>query len=286
MKNLETPLGLVEEKAERISRSTQRWIIPLARFGYAAKGFVYIVIGILAALAAFTPGGRTTDSRGAMEEILSQSYGKLLLGAVVIGLVGYAIWRFVQALKDTENKGSGAKGIAVRIGYTVSGVIHAGLALSGAQMIFGSAGDGRSTGDAASKEWTATLLEQPFGQWLVAAVGAGFVIFALAQIYKAYSTKFREKLKTGEMSDGTENFAIRTGQVGLVARGIVFGIIGAFLILAALHSDAAEARGLSGALRALEQQSYGQWLLGIVALGLIAYGFYMFVQARYRRIIM
>jgi hypothetical protein len=285
MKNLETPLGLVEEKAERISKSAQRWIVPLARFGYAAKGLVYIVIGILAALAAFTTGGKTTDSRGAMEEILSQSYGKLLLGAVVVGLASYAVWRVVQAVKDTENKGSGAKGIAVRGGYTVSGVIHAGLALSGVQLMFGS-GEGGSTGDAASKEWTATLLEQPFGQWLVAAVGAGFIIFALAQIYKAYSTKFREKLKTGEMSQGTENFAVRTGQVGLVARGIVFGIIGAFLALAALHSDAGEARGLSGALRALEQQSYGQWLLGVVALGLIAYGFYMFVQARYRRIIL
>jgi len=114
--------------------------------------------------------------------------------------------------------------------------------------------------------------------------GIGFVIFAIAQIYKAYSTKFREKLKTGEMSQRTENFAIRTGQIGLIARGTVFGIIGVFLVLAAMH--AGEARGLSGALRALEQRSYGQWLLGIVAIGLVAYGFYMLVQARFRRIIM
>jgi hypothetical protein len=159
------------------------------------------------------------------------------------------------------------------------------LALTAAQMIFGSS-NGTNQGDAAPKEWTAKLLEQPFGQWLVAAVGIGFVIFALSQIYKAYSTKFRDKLKTEEMSQRIENFAVRTGQVGLTARGIVFGIIGIFLALAALHSNAGEARGLSGALQALEEQSYGQWLLGIVALGLVAYGFYMFVQARYRRIIM
>lgn len=285
MKNLEMPLELAKDKVERISQSARRWIVPLARFGYAAKGVVYIIIGILAALAAFTTGGRTTDSRGAMEEILSQSYGKLLLGAVAVGLAGYAVWRIVQAVKDTENKGSGAKGVAVRFGYAVSGIIHTGLALSAARMIFGSSESGGG-GEASSKEWTAKLLEQPFGQWLVAAGGLGFIIFALAQIYKAYSTKFREKLETGEMSDGTENFAVRTGQVGLVARGIGFGIIGAFLVRAALHSNAGEARGLSGALRALEQQSYGQLLLGVVALGLIAYGFYMFVQARYRRIIL
>lgn len=285
MKNLESPIGLVERKAERISKSAQRWIVPLARFGYAAKGAVYIIIGILAALAAFTTGGRTTDTRGALDEIISQTYGKFLLGAVAVGLAGYAIWRIVQAVKDTENKGSGFKGIAVRGGYAVSGVIHASLAFTAAQMVFGS-GKGSGSGDSSSKEWTATLLEQPFGQWLVAAAGAGFIIFALAQIYKAYSTKFQEKLKSGEMSQGTKKFAVRTGQIGLVARAVVFGIIGGFLVLAALHSNAGEARGLGGALRALEQQSYGQWLLGIVALGLIAYGFYMFVQARYRRIIM
>jgi hypothetical protein len=129
------------------------------------------------------------------------------------------------------------------------------------------------------------LLEQPFGQWLVGAVGLGFIAFAVSQFYKAYTAKFRENLNTNEMDEKTETFATRAGQAGLSARGVVFGIIGVFLIQAALNSNASEARGLSGALRALEQQSYGQWVLGIVALGLIAYGLYMFVLARYRRII-
>lgn len=283
MQSRNSPIGMVKEEAERISQSARGWIVPLARFGYAAKGVVYIIIGGLAALAAFTGGGRTTDSRGAFEEILSQSYGKALLGAVAVGMAAYAIWRIVQAVKDTENKGSGAKGIAVRIGYAAIGVIHIGLAYSAAQLIFGSGGGSR--GDAASKEWTAKLLEQPFGQWLVGAVGLGFVIFAISQLYKAFTAKFREKLKTNEMDEKTETFATRSGQAGLTARGVVFGIIGVFLVQAALHSNASEARGLSGALRALEQQSYGQWILGIVALGLIAYGFYMFVLARYRRMI-
>jgi len=283
MENRDSSLGIVKEKAERISQSARGWIVPLARFGYAAKGVVYIIIGALAALAAFTGGGRKTDSRGAFEEILSQSYGKLLLGAVAVGMAAYAIWRIVQAVKDTENEGSDAKGIARRIGYAAIGVIHIGLAYSAAQLIFGSGGGSR--GDAASKEWTATLLAQPFGQWLVGAVGLGFIAFAVSQFYKAFTAKFREKLKTNEMDEKTQTFATRSGQAGLSARGVVFGIIGVFLIQAALHSNAGEARGLSGALRALEQQSYGQWVLGVVALGLVAYGFYMLVQARYRRII-
>ena len=275
--------GIIKNETERISQSARGWIVPLARVGFVAKGIVYIIIGTLAALAAFTGGGKTTDSRGAFEEILSQSYGKLLLGAIAVGMFAYALWRIVQAVQDTENKGSDAKGIAKRIGYAAIGVIHLGLAYSAAQLIFGSGGESR--GDAAPKEWTAALLEQPFGQWLVGAVGLGFIAFAGYQFYKAYTAKFREKLKTDEMDEKMQTSAVRFGQAGLSARGVVFGIIGVFLILAAFHSDAGEARGLSGALRALEQQSYGQWVLGIVALGLVAYGFYMFVMARYRRMI-
>lgn len=273
----------VKEKADRISQDAKRWVVPLARFGFAAKGVVYIIIGILAALAASGNGGKTTDSSGAFEEILSQSYGKYLLGAVTVGLIGYAIWRLVQAVKDTENKGSGAKGWAIRCGYAVIGLIHASLAFSAAKLIIGSGGG--SKGDAQSKEWTAFLLEQSFGQWIVAAVGSGFLIYAVYQFYKAYTAKFREKLNTSEMTGQTETFAIRFGQFGLSARAVVFGIIGVFLILAAMHSNPDEARGLSGALKALEQQTYGQILLGTVAIGLIAYGFFMFVMARYRRMV-
>jgi len=283
MENRNSPLGIVKEQGERLEKSAGPWITILARFGFAAKGFVYITIGVLAAYAAFTTGGKTTDSRGALEEILFKPYGKYLLGAIAVGLAGYALWRFVQAIKDTENKGSGAKGIAVRIGYAVIGVIYAGLAFSALQLVLGSGGE--SKGDSTSKEWTATLLAQPYGQWLVGAIGLGFIAAAVSHFYKAYTAKFREKLMTSQMSEKAQSFALRTGQFGLAARGVVFGLIGAFLIQAALHSNAGEARGLGGALTALGQQTYGQLLLGVVALGLVAYGFYMLVLARYRRII-
>lgn len=284
MESRNATLGIVKEQSEKIEKSAGPWITLLARFGYAAKGVVYIIIGVLAAYAAFKGSGETTDSHGALEEIISQPYGKYLLGAVAIGLAGYALWRFVQALKDTEDKGSGVKGIVIRIGYAVIGVVYAGLAFSAVQILLGFGSNGDS--DSASQEWTETLLAQPFGQWLVALVGAIFIIFALSHFYKAYTAKFRRKLVTGEMSPKVQTFAIRTGRFGLTARGIVFGIIGAFFILAALHSNPGEARGLGGALTALQQQTYGQILLGVVALGLIAYGFYMLVEARYRRIIL
>ncbi len=278
-------LRSAEQKAQRISRAAEGWIVPLARFGYAAKGVVYVLVGALAALAAFNEGGRTTNSRGALEQILYRPYGRFLLGVVVVGLAGYAIWRWVQAATDTENKGLGAKGLAVRIGYAVVGLIYASLAYSAVQMILGS-GAGSGGNREASQEWTARLLAQPFGRWLVGAVGLGVIAFAVYQLYKAYAAKFREKLKLDEMSERTETLATRAGQVGLAARSVVFGIVGIFLLQAALHSDANEARGLSGALRALEQQPFGAWVLGSVALGLVTYGLFMFVLARYRRIIL
>lgn len=285
MSGTDSALGIVKEQSRRISQNARRWIVPLARFGYAAKGVVYLIVGLLAAMAAFGMGGRTTDSRGALEEILSQPYGKFLLGAVAVGLFGYAAWRLVQAFKDTENKGSDLKGLAVRIGYAVIGLAYIALAFSAVRMILGTGGSSGNSGGEPSQEWTAWLLAQPFGQLLVGAIGLGVIAFAAFQIYKAYAAKFRENLLTEEMSAQTQSVALRSGQFGLSARGVVFAIIGFFLILAALHSNPGEVRGLSGAMRALERQTFAPWLFGVVALGLAAYGFYMLVQARYRRII-
>ena len=268
---------------QRISHEARRWIVPLARCGFAAKGAVYIIIGVLAALAAFNRGGRTAGSQGAFEEILSQPYGKVLLGVIAAGLAGYALWRVIQAIKDTENKDSGAKGIAVRLGYAVIGLLHASLALTAVQLIMGSGGRGNA--DESSQEWTATLLAQPFGQWLVGAVGISIIGVAISQFYQAYTTKFREKLERGEMSARAEAWATRVGQIGLAARGVVFGVIGIFLVYAALQANPNEARGLSGALQTLEQQPFGPWVLSIVAFGLVAYGIYLLVLAQYRRII-
>ena len=142
---------------------------------------------------------------------------------------------------------------------------------------------GSYKGEESSKEWTATLLAQPFGQWMVGAVGVGIIIAAIVQFYQAYTGKFRMELKRSEMGARAELWATRVGRIGLTARGIVFGVMGIFLLLAAIHANPNEARGLSGALRTLEQQPFGPWVLGIVALGLAVYGIYMFVLACYRR---
>ena len=113
------------------------WVEPLARFGYAAKGIVYGIVGLLAAQAAVSAGGRTTDTQGALSVIVTQPFGKVLLSLVAIGLIGYVVWRFVQAIKDPENKGTNAKGLVQRLGYAGNGLIYASLALSAVKLVLG-----------------------------------------------------------------------------------------------------------------------------------------------------
>lgn len=287
MSESEVLLDKAEQKAARFTRSARPWIERLARYGYAAKGVVYVLIGSLAALGAFKGGGGgPTDSRGALTQIVRQPYGRAMLGVVAVGLAGYALWRVVQALRDTEEKGTSWKGLSIRAGYACIGVVYAGLSFSAVRLILG--GDAGAGSDETTKGWTAFALIFPLGQLLVGLVGLGVIGFGLWQCYKAYTAKFCRKWKRHEMHEMHEHahgFAMRVGQIGLVARAVVFFIVGLFLIQAAWHARAEEARGLGGALRALEQQPYGPYVLGAVALGLVAYGLYMFVEARYRRMI-
>jgi hypothetical protein len=283
------------ERARREAEQTVRgavnnpWVERLARFGYAARGVVYAVIGLLAVQTAFgvrgSQGLAQATPEGALQRIAEQS--RLLLVLVAIGLAGYALWRFVQGGLDTENKGSDAKGLVKRGSMVASGIVYAGLAIAAARLasgIGGSGGSGGGTGGG-SQGFTADLMSKPFGRWLVILAGIAVIVSGCYELYDAWSKKFRNRLNLQEMNADEERLATRTGQAGLTARGIVFLLSGWFLIQAGLRFDPSQAQGLGGALEMLARQPSGPWLLGLVALGLIAFGAYSFLQARYRRIV-
>jgi hypothetical protein len=263
----------------RAANKARPWAIALARAGHTAKGIVYIIIGFLAFQAAFGMGGQTTDSRGALQKIVQQPFGRVLLSVVGIGLLSYALWRVVQAYLDPDYKGSDAKGLAKRFGYVVSGLAYGGLALTAFRIVSGNGGSKSS-----QQDWTAKLLAQPLGQLLVGMVGVVIVGLGLSAFYKAASAKFREHLKLSEMSQTEETWITGVGRAGYAARGVVLAIVGWFFIQAARHANPKESRGLDQALDTLAQQPHGRWLLGIVAAGLAAYGIYTIAEARYRRI--
>lgn len=269
-------------QARAASARISPWLQKFARFGYAAKGATYLVIGVLAVRAALGAGGETTDSQGALREIASGPFGSTLLALTALGLLGYALWKLIQAIRDPENEGADARGSVKRAAYGISGLVHLGLAATAIQMAF-FAGAGGS-GDASAQSGTAWLLGQPFGRWLVGLVGAAVIGVGFVQLGKAWTAKFRRKLKLGEMSAAEETWATRVGRCGFAARGVVFGLIGWFLLRAAWQADASEAGGLSQALQTLAEHPSGPWLLGLTAAGLAAYGVFALVMARYREL--
>jgi hypothetical protein len=255
-----------------------------ARLGYASKGVIYVIVGALAAMSAFGFGaGETTGSRGAMERILSQPFGVVMLFIVALGLACYSLWQFVRAVEDPENEGSDGKAVAKRIGFFISGVIHAMLVIYAAHLLLGT-GRGGGGDDAGARSWSATVMSYPLGRVVLALIGAGIGIYGVWQLYRAYAAKLDKRLMLAQLSAAGRRAVTWVARFGMAARGVVFGIIGAFLILAAWRYNATEARGLEGALETLRRQPLGQWLLAAVALGLVAYGAFQFVKARYRLI--
>ncbi|MDR7038571.1 MULTISPECIES: DUF1206 domain-containing protein [Methylobacterium] len=250
----------------------------LARFGYGARGIVYCLVGGLAALAAIGSGGQTGGSRSALRSLLAQPFGQAWLGLVAAGLAGFAIWRIVEAATDADRHGGSAKGLAIRAGHVISGVVYGGLALSAARLALGTGGGG---GDRATQDWTAWLLAKPFGQVLAGLVGAVVIGVGLAYLRKGWKGDVLRRLV---LPREVHRWAVPIGRLGFAARGLVFALIGAFLILAAVHSRSSEAKGLGEALQFLGRQPFGWVLLAVTAAGLFAFGVFGLVQARYRHI--
>lgn len=270
-------------KTVSIDRSDRdRWLVWLARAGYATRGVVYTLVGVLALMLAAGRGGGTEDTKGALASVLARPGGQAMLAVIALGLFCFALWRFCQAVYDADDKGSDAKGLAIRAGYVFGGLTSIALGIFSLGLAFGSrSAAAASDGNATEQRWTAWLMSQPFGPWLVAFVGAFIVAVGIAQFVHAVKEKFVREL---DMPHDVARKVIPVCKLGFVARGIVYLIIGGFLVLAAWQNDPSEARGLEGALDTLRQQPYGPWLLGFVALGLVGFAIYNFISARYRRI--
>jgi len=265
----------------RASSAGATWLERAARLGFAARGLVYILVGVFTAGAAAGLGGRATDPQGAIRTVGAERFGTVVLLVVALGLLGYAAWRFAEALLDLDAKGTDFKGLVARASYAVSGAGHAVLAFSAASVAIGLH---RQKSPNAVRLWTGRLMAAPAGRWIVGAVALAVIVVALVQFYSAYSASFARQLRLGAMSARARRWALRIGRAGLCARGVTFGIMGWFLLQAARNVDPHEARGLAGSLRFLTHHEDGPWLLGIVAVGLTAYGLLSVVEARYRTI--
>ena len=262
------------------------WISRLGKAGYATKGVVYAIVGVLAVQAAIGSGGSAEGTQGAITEMADEPFGQVLLPLIAIGLFAYALWRFLEALLDPGHVGTDGKGLAKRTAYFASGLIYLGLSVWSTWLVLGrSAGQGSNQGAGGTggsrQQWTAELLSQPFGPYLVGAIGAVIIGVGLYQFYSAYSAHFMKNYDAGAMSRRQRRWARRIGRFGISARAVTFVIIGGFFIQAAVQFDPSEARGLGAALQTFAGQPYGPWLMAVVAAGFIAYGIYCTSRARY-----
>ena len=275
--NLNREINHLKQEGKRaVSRpATSPLLENLTRLGYIVRGLIYAVIGVLAFQAAMTRGGAITDPQGAIATLGRTPFGTVLLYAVFVGLIGYALWGLIRAIFDPLGKGEDMKGIGQRIGYLISGVSYGLLAVATWGLIHGTANAAQSGSQAAQGRMVAaTILAQPWGPAVIVIVGLIVVADGIVQFALGLRPNFEQQFQPYALSTTDRTLFIRLGRFGTSARGIVFLLIGVFLVLAAVTHNPSQVQGFDGVLLALLRQPFGPWMLGVVALGLIAFGIY------------
>ena len=263
------------DAGEAVAHSTAfEW---LARAGFVARGVIYGIIGLLAIKLALGDGGTTTNQQGALETIAHQPFGKVLLVLAACGLAGYSLWRLTRAAlgHGPEDSDSGFD----RVAALGSGIVYGILCAIAVEILLGS-----GSGSGNTQKTASGVLGWPGGPWIVGIAGAVLIGVGGYQAYRGVSRDFLEDSKSERMGPWVRRWIVFIGVFGHLARAVVFGLVGVFLIKAAVDYNPNKAVGLDGALAKLQHQSYGSFLLGIVAAGLIAFALYSWSDARFRRI--
>ena len=257
------------------SGHSDNWKEKAGRIGHIAKGAVYGIAGVLTLLAAFNMGGEKAGKMQVIEFLQKQPFGNVLLVLLAIGLACYAFWRFVQSVQDPENKSK-----VIRIGYFISGLIYLGFGIYAITQVLGSGGSGSGQ---SRQTIVAELLQSSFGVFVVILIALALFGKAIYQFYRVYSGNFTKNIRTTDIPHHKAQKIVKNaGYAGYISRGVLIGIVGYFFLKAALESNPGNVQGQSGAFSFLQQSSSGPWLMAIIAAGLVCYGIFMFIVARYR----
>jgi len=247
----------------------------LARIGYATRGMIYFVIGLLAVLLAVGYGGKAINQQGAISMIGMQQAGQILLWLVLIGLVCYSLWGVIRAIFNPFHQGHDAKGFALRIGYLVSAVAYALLIMPTYALIVDGAQSAPSNAQQDQiQQYIAKILSMRFGPWLVGIIGIIVIFVGLMQFFQGFKSGFDRQIYLAKLNPSQLRRVRFLGRFGTIARGIVFALIGLFIVMAAYTKEPKKAQGFDSTLTYILQQPYGRWLMGAIALGLISLGLY------------
>ncbi len=267
-------------RAKRAANSTA--VEAGARAGFGARGVIYVLVGVLALRIAFTGGGQQADRGGAIAEIAEKPFGKVLLWALGIALVGMALWRLSEALFGQA--GPDGRKPAKRAMAAGRCVFYGFVAYSVLSFAAGDSGSGGGSSDQQSQDVTAKALGWPGGQWIVGVAGAAVACAGLWIAVRALLRKFHKHLKMSEMSRRTRRAVDVAGVFGGTARGTVFATAGGFAVAAAIEHRPDRSKGMDDTLRSFTDTPAGPWLLAVIALGLVAFGVFSWANARYRKV--
>jgi hypothetical protein len=249
----------------------------LARIGLVARGIIYILIGWLAVEVGIGRSSQRPNQEGALHLLAGTSYGLVTLWLLAIGFAGYSLWRLSEAAFGVTGDKPGA---GPRLKSLVRAIVYAFLSALAFEVIAGAAGNETRK----QQDLTATVMHHTGGQWLVGIVGLVIVIVGLMLVAEGIRRKFMKYLRSGEMSLRTRKIVEKLGMIGTTARGVVFAIVGALIVDAAVTFNPKKAGGLDKALLTLRHQVFGEFLLIVVALGVIIFGVYGLCEARWRRV--
>jgi hypothetical protein len=252
----------------------------LARAGLAARGVMYVLVGIIAVEIAVDGSQQQADRTGAVRLVAQTPVGSALLWLLVVGFAGMTLWRLSEAVWGSNEPG-GRKS-SRRLASLARAVFYAVVTYGILRYALGIGQP--SSSDQQSQDLTTTALKYSGGRLVVTIAGIVVVGAGLYLMYRAYKREFLKHLRMGTASPATRRTVTRLGQIGGMARGFVFGTVGVFLIAAALESNPQQAKGIDSALRALAHTALGPWLLVVVALGLITFGVYSWCEARWRAV--
>jgi hypothetical protein len=251
----------------------------LTRIGYGTRGLIYIIMGLLAVQVALGKGGALASPLGAIAKIGKQPAGMLLLWIVLLGLVSYSLWGVVRAVFDPLHKGNDMKGLIARAGFLVSAFGYAILILPTYGYI-----TGKSQTSSGSQKMITTIMAMPWGRWAIGIIGLASLAAGLYQIYLGFKAGFDKQFETYALTPKQVKLATDVGRFGTAARGVVLALVGGLIVLAAYRANPSQPIGMDAALATLLHQPYGIWLLGIVAVGLIAFGCYSMLSAFWFRL--
>jgi hypothetical protein len=263
------------------------WRSTLARCGLVAKGVLYGALGWLALqIAAGESAGDAATRQGAIELVASQPLGHWLLIVLTIGLLALALWQILLVVTGDPVEGGEARD---RVVFAAKALIYLGTAATALTIVARQWGwkslGSPSTGEEAAQDRTAAMIMSwPGGPWIAGAIGLAVVVYAAYQMrHHGWERRFMRRLDRARMDREVATQVERAGRWGYGARATALGIIGVFFVVAAIQHDPSEAVGLSGALRALSQEPWGQVILWAVAIGLVLYGCFCIAEAKYRR---